>query len=129
MISIQFAKFLLAGGLAALVNFLSRILFSHWMAYVPAIIIAYCVGMLTAFILNRLFVFQPEINRLHKQAAWFIAVNIAALLQTLIISVVLAYYLLPHLNIHHNADTIAHGVGVIVPVISSYIGHKYLTFR
>lgn len=49
MIDQKFFKFLVAGGLAALVNFGSRILLNNFMPYAQAIIIAYCIGMLTAF--------------------------------------------------------------------------------
>ena len=55
----QFILFLFAGGLAAAVNFGSRIALSHWMDYVPSIIIAYLLGMMSAFMLNKLFVSLP----------------------------------------------------------------------
>jgi hypothetical protein len=41
----QFAVFLLTGGLAALVNFGSRIVYSHWMGYSAAILVAYLTGI------------------------------------------------------------------------------------
>ncbi len=40
----RFVKFLFAGGIAAVANFGSRIGLSHWIAYVPAIIVAYVIG-------------------------------------------------------------------------------------
>ena len=49
----EFARFIIVGGIAALVNFLSRIVFSEWMTFPVAIIVAYLVGMLTAYILSR----------------------------------------------------------------------------
>ncbi len=128
MKSVQFLKFLVAGGTAALANFASRICLSHWMPYVPAIVVAYLVGMLTAFALNRAFVFRSAASPLHHQAWWFTVVNLAAVAQTAVISVLLARYVLPPLGIGQ-AETIAHAVGVAVPVATSYIGHKHLTFR
>ncbi len=125
----QFLKFLVAGGLAALANFSSRIAFSHWMRYIPAIILAYLVGMATAFLLNRLFVFTGAGNSLRNQAGWFTLVNLAAVAQTLAISLLLVDYLLPTIGIKTHVETIAHGVGVLVPVVTSYLGHKHLTFR
>lgn len=124
----QFLKFLLAGSTAALANFGSRIYLSHWMPYVPAIVIAYLIGMLTAFALNRAFVFRSADNPLHHQAWWFTLVNVAAVLQTAVISVVLARYVLPPLGIGHE-ETAAHAIGVAVPVVTSYLGHKHLTFK
>src|SRR5690242_6547422 len=98
MISRQFVKFVVAGGIAAAVNFGSRIVLSLWMPYVPAIVVAYCIGMLTAFIINKLFVFQEGGGKLHHQASWFVAVNLAAVLQTVVISVLFADYLLPYMG-------------------------------
>ncbi|KLB61139.1 membrane protein, partial [Xanthomonas euvesicatoria] len=34
----------------------------------------------------------------------------------------------PYLAIDFHAETLAHGIGVAVPVVTSYIGHKYLSF-
>ncbi|OQP37065.1 GtrA family protein [Xanthomonas euvesicatoria] len=128
MVSRQFALFLIAGGTAAVVNFGSRILLSHWLNYVPAIIIAYCLGMVTAFSLNKLFVFERSDKQLYKQIIWFVLVNIAAVIQTLLISLALARIIFPYLAIDFHAETLAHGIGVAVPVVTSYIGHKYLSF-
>ena len=129
MISVQFVKFVVAGGVAAVVNFGSRILLSRWMAYVPAIVVAYCIGMLTAFIINKLFVFQESEGKLHHQVSWFVAVNVAAVLQTVVISVALAEYLLTYLGMSWHREAVAHAFGLAVPVFTSYVGHKYLTFR
>jgi len=125
----KFAKFLVAGGVAAIANFGSRIVLSYWLPYVTSIIIAFCIGLTSAFVLNRAFVFVNASNTLRNQAWWFTMVNLAALAQTLIISVLLADYLLPAVGIRVYSRTIAHGIGVLVPVVTSYIGHQRLTFR
>ncbi|MFC5582591.1 GtrA family protein [Rhodanobacter terrae] len=129
MMSRQFIKFLVTGGVAAIANFGSRIVLSHWMPYVPSIIIAFCIGLISAFVLNRAFVFVNASNTLRNQAWWFTIVNLAALVQTLVISVALGKYALPALGIDAHAETIAHGVGVLVPVVTSYFGHKQFSFR
>lgn len=129
MISRQFLLFLVAGGLAAGVNFGSRIVFSLVMPYVPAIVLAYCVGMVTAFALNRRFVFTDAGGSLRRQGAWFAVVNIAAVLQTIVVSLLLRDWVLPAMGVDFHPETIAHAVGVIVPVFVSYVGHKKLTFR
>lgn len=125
----QFLKFLVAGGVAAVANFGSRIALSHWMPYIPAIVLAYLIGMVTAFVLNRLFVFEGAANSLRSQAGWFTLVNLAAVAQTLAISLLLADHLLPVMGFRAHVETIAHGVGVLVPVATSYLGHKHLSFR
>jgi putative flippase GtrA len=125
-----FARFLLAGGTAAAANFFSRIGFSLLVSYPVAIVLAFGVGIITAFLLNRLFVFDIS-NAQHsaaRQLWYFFLVNLLALAQTLIISLLLAKLL--HLaGLPCCAETIAHGVGILVPVFSSYWGHRRLTFR
>ena len=125
----QFVRFVLAGGIAAAANFGSRFVFSYWVNYELAIILAYLVGMVVAFTLMRGHVFNAKDKALFPQINKFIGVNILAVLQTLIISVLLARWGLPALGIADNAEAIAHFVGVLVPVITSYLGHKFLTFR
>lgn len=129
MIGKQFVYFVLTGGIAAAVNVGSRILLNCWMPYSAAIVVAYLFGMLTAFALNRLFVFRETVNPLHHQALWFTLVNIAAVLQTLVVSLLLAKIVFPRIGFHWHQETVAHAIGVGIPVISSFIGHKYLTFR
>lgn len=129
MVSRQFIMFLLVGGVAALANFLSRILYSQWLDFTPAIVLAYITGMVTAFVLSRMFVFKESTRPLHHSAFYFILVNLFAVAQTWIVSLVLAFHVLPWLSIDVLRMEIAHAVGVIVPVFSSYVGHKYLSFR
>ncbi|MGO0999904.1 GtrA family protein [Lysobacter sp. CA196] len=129
MISRRFLAFVVAGGTAACVNFGSRILFSKLMPYVPAIVLAYIAGMITAFALNRLFVFTEANNEIKNQAFWFLLVNLAAVAQTVAISLAFARWVFPALTMNFHPEAIAHAIGVIVPVFTSYIGHKHFTFR
>lgn len=125
----QFFSFAIAGGIAAVANILSRILINHWLSYSASIWLAYLVGMITAFVLNRLFVFNEAGNRLHQQIFWFTAVNLIAVLQTWIVSLLLADHLFPWMGFDWHVETVAHAIGVAAPIITSYFGHKYITFR
>ncbi|HEX6590872.1 MAG TPA: GtrA family protein [Moraxellaceae bacterium] len=127
-LSRQFITFLVTGSIAAAVNFGSRIVFNQWMSYSSAIILAYLVGMLTAFLLARAFVFKHSTQQLHRSAFFFVVVNLIAVLQTWLVSMVLAYYLLPAFGLRHFLPEIAHAVGVVVPVFTSYLGHKHWSF-
>lgn len=122
-------RFLLAGGAAALVNFGSRLLLSNFLPYAVAIVLAYGCGMATAFLLNRRFVFRGSSNRLHQQVAWFVAVNALALLQTLAVSLLLADVVWPWIGFTWHAAEVAHAAGIVVPIFTSYLGHKKWTFR
>lgn len=125
----RFLKFLLVSGVAAAANIGSRIVFNLWMGYVPAILLAFCIGLSTAFVLNRQFVFRETVNPLHHQVLWFIVVNLAAVLQTLVVSLTLARWLFPTIGFHWHLETVAHAIGVGVPVVTSFIGHKHLSFK
>jgi putative flippase GtrA len=124
----RFFAFLVASGTAAACNVGARYVLDIWLPYLTSIIIAYLIGMTVAFFLNRAFVFQDRHGSRARQAMWFLAVNVLAIMQTAIISLVLARWLLPALSIPH-ADTVAHMIGVAAPAITSFIAHNLLTFR
>ena len=128
-LSRQFLLFVITGGIAALVNFLSRIVYSHWVNYSIAILIAYVTGMITAFVLARLLVFTDTRQRLHKSAVLFTIVNLFAVAQVWIISMSLALYVLPGIGLRNHVEEIAHAIGVAFPVFTSYLGHKHWSFR
>lgn len=123
------ARFLFAGGFAAAVNFASRFVLSTWLPYAIAIVVAYVIGMATAFALNRRYVFRAATTSLPRQLAWFVAINALALAQTLAVSLLLAGFVLPRLGLRAHAEAIAHAIGIAVPIVTSYLGHKHWTFR
>ena len=125
----QFGAFLLTGGVAAMVNFGSRILYSRAVDFSSAVLLAFLSGMVTAFVLARTFVFADSRQSLGRSGMFFVLVNLVALLQTWTISLGLAHYLFPALGVSHFAEEMAHAVGIAVPVVTSYLGHKYWSFR
>jgi putative flippase GtrA len=125
----QFLGFLLTGGFAAAVNFGSRILYNKAMSFSAAVVCAYITGMITAFVLNKLFVFRESRQAVHHAAGYFVLVNLVAVAQTWAISMLLLHWVLPWLGVNAYAREIAHAVGVVVPVFTSYLGHKHLSFR
>ncbi|CAM2161131.1 GtrA family protein [Paraburkholderia tropica] len=128
-VSKKFLMFLLTGGFAAAVNWGSRILYNHWMPYSAAIVVAYITGMITAFVLAKLFVFTESTQSTHRSAFFFTLVNLVAVVQTWAVSVGLAYYVFPKMGMNWHDRDVAHLVGVIVPVFTSYIGHKKFSFK
>ncbi|CAB3666394.1 membrane protein [Achromobacter piechaudii] len=125
----QFTLFVVTGGIAAAANFGSRIIFSRWMDFSSAVILAYITGMVVAFLLAKAFVFRESTQSTKKSILFFIAVNVFAVLQTWLISMGLAVYVLPALGIEIFVHEIAHATGIVVPVFSSYLGHKHFSFR
>lgn len=128
-VSKNFLMFLLTGGFAAAVNWGSRIVYNRWMPYSAAIVVAYITGMITAFVLAKMFVFTQSKQSTHRSAFFFTLVNLVAVVQTWAVSVGLAYYVFPKVGMTWHQRDIAHLVGVVVPVFTSYIGHKKFSFR
>ena len=125
----EFILFLITGGLAALINIASRIGFSTVVRFELAVLLAYGVGMITAYLLARRFVFVDSRTSVRRSFAAFALVSLFAVLQTWLVSMGLRNWLLPLLGIVFFRDLLAHGIGVAVPVVSSYFGHKHISFK
>ena len=126
----EFILFLLFSGLAAIVNFLSRIVFSFWLEYTIAIVLAYICGMITAFVLNKFFVFNKRAaDNTPRQAVFFVVVNILAVAQTLLFSLLFRNVIFPEVGFVFYPEEVAHLIGVGIPVFTSFLGHKYFSFK
>ncbi len=124
----RFTRFLITGGVAAGVNVVSRYFLSMTMDYRWAVIVAYMFGMTTAWVLSRLFVFAETGRSRAAEYARFGLVNVVAAAQVWVVSVGLAEYAFPELGFGWHPEEVAHVIGVIVPVFTSYLGHKHFSF-
>ena len=124
----QFARFVVAGGVAAAVNIAARLVLSQVISFEIAVVFAYLVGMATAFVLTRELVFSRSRRSVRSEAFRFAVVNAVALMQVWIVSVALAEWLFPKLGLVWHSELIAHLIGVLSPVALSYVGHKRFTF-
>ena len=115
----EFISFIICGGIAALVNMGTRWLLNHIFSYAVSICISYLLGMLTAFFLFKIWVFGATQS----------SKALRALFQTLLISIGLTDYVFPFMQFHFYPEDCAHIIGVLFPVFTSFIGHKYLTFK
>jgi putative flippase GtrA len=127
--SSQFSKFLLSGGLAACANLLSRFLFSQFMPYLPAIVLAFIVGLATGFLLMRAFVFSTGVAPPGQQASYFVLVNLVGLVITVVVSIAVSKLAALVLADAQVSEAIGHFAGVTAPVLLSFYAHKNLTFR
>ena len=124
----RFILFLGAGSAAALVNIASRVVLNWAMPYEVAIVVAYLIGMTTAYLLNRYFVFAASGRGVTSEYLRFTLVNLAAVAQVWIVSVGLARLVFPAIGFAWHAELVAHVIGVAVPVLTSYLGHKHFSF-
>ena len=125
----EFIGFLIAGGIAAIVNFLSRIFYNQYCSFSWAVIFAHLTGMVTAFILAKVFVFKSSTQSVKHSAIIFTLVNLVAASQTWLISMGLNYYLLPMLGFANGIAEISSAIGIAFPVFTSYLGHKHWSFK
>lgn len=124
----RFASFIVTGGLAALANLVTRWLLSHVMPYALAVTLAYLVGMTTAYMLARAYVFKSTSNEVGGEFLRFAIVNAVSFLVVLAVSVGLAEWLLPAIGWRWHREDVAHLVGVMSPILLSYYAHKHFSF-
>ncbi|PWY57012.1 hypothetical protein DGG96_01215 [Legionella qingyii] len=125
----QFITFIVAGAIAVTVNFCSRIFYSYEFSFSLSIILAYITGMIASFILGKLFVFKNSQQTFLRSILFFILINLIGMLQTWLVSLFLAYHILPALGIKSFTLEIAHAIGLVFPTFTTYLGHKFFTFR
>jgi putative flippase GtrA len=128
-LSPQFGRFLLAGGMAAIVNWLSRFVFNLVMSYGAAIVAAYAIGMAVAFVLNKRYVFPYSERPVAAEMSFFVLFNLAAFPVVWVIAYVLGEQLLPALLPRQLALALGHGCAVAVPALVNFVLHKSITFR
>lgn len=128
IIASSFLRFAVSGGIAALVNIVARIALSRVMGYDAAIVVAYLIGMTTAYILMLLFVFRASGSSMTSEYLRFGVVNMVALLQVWLVSAGLADWIFPRLGFVWHSHAVAHVIGVASPIVTSYFGHKSFTF-
>lgn len=122
-------RFVIVGAFCALVNILARVVFDLVTSFQIAVLLAFGVALTTAFTLNRSYVFAPSGRGLLGEYGRFALINVVALGQVWIISVGLARVVFPALGYVWYPELVAHSIGVVSPVVTSYFAHKHFSFR
>jgi putative flippase GtrA len=125
----RFARFLFVGVAAAAVNIVSRVLISYFVRFEYAVALAFPVALTFAFVMSRTFVFERSRRAVWDEYLRFLLVNLAALVHVRLVSVGMAWWLLPAIGWTFHAELVAHTVAVGSPVLTSYYAHKLFTFR
>ena len=87
------------------------------------------VGLTVGFVMMRGYVFNARDKPVGRQVAIYGAVNFLALLQTLLVSMESVRLVLPFVGTISRAEALAHLAGVLVPIVTSYFGHRMATFK
>lgn len=124
----RFVRFLFAAGASVPVNLVARIVFQRWVDFGIAVLLAHVVGMLTAYVLTRLFVFERSGRSTRSELSRFAIVNVASAAVTWAVSVTLAQALFPSIGFRWHPELIAHVTGLAVSSITSFVGHRHFSF-
>jgi energy-coupling factor transport system substrate-specific component len=127
--SAQFGRFLLVGGAAVLIHWLSRFLFNWFVPFGWAIVLAYCVGLAVGYVLNKIYVFPYSDRPVNVEIFLFIVVNLAAFPLVWVVAYVLGEWVLPRWFGREVALAVGHGLAIGFPVFLNFALHKFITFR
>jgi energy-coupling factor transport system substrate-specific component len=122
-------RFLLAGGFAAGLSWVSRFLFSTVMPFPSAIAAATATGMVVGFLIYRSFVFPGSKRSLAAQLAGFLFVNLIGAVVTILAAVCVLTMIPAPLGLSTTAAAAAHAIGIGLGAVANYFGHKTITFR
>ena len=125
----EFLYFIFTGGIAALVNIITRFIFSFFLNFTLSILSSYLIAMLLSYCLAKRFVFKKSKKPITTSFAIFSLINLLAICQTLLISLIFREYLSGKIVNINYINFISHTLGVFTPVFTSFLGHKYFSFK
>jgi putative flippase GtrA len=125
----QFFLFILAGGAAAAIHWSSRIWLNQYVDFRMALVCAYVIGIASAYVLNKRFVFTQSGRDVRSEVRWFVLFNVAAFPLVWWASVLLAEQVMPSLGILWHPREIAHAIAISLPLVLNFYLHKFITFR
>ena len=124
----QFMRFVIAAGMSVPVNLGTRVLFSLVLPYEVALVLSHLCGMLTAFVLTKLFVFARSGRSNQSELSRFALVNVVSVAQTWIVAVGLVRIVFPWLGFHAAPELLAHAIGLAIASATSFYGHRHFSF-
>jgi putative flippase GtrA len=125
---LRFSMFVVSSSLSVPVNLTSRVLFSLVTPFEVAVVLSQFCGMVTAYTLAKLFVFEPSGRSIRSEFARFTLVNMVSLVLTWIVAIGLVRVVWPMLDMTFYPEVTGHFIGLATSAITSYVGHKRLSF-
>jgi putative flippase GtrA len=122
-------RFLVAGGLAALLNWLARFPLDLMMPFEASVVLAMAIGMVCGFLLYRAWVFPGSDRPLIVQVRDFVLVNLIGQAVMVAVSIVLRWILLAASLREIVAPAVAHAAGISIGAAANFLGHRHITFR
>ena len=120
---VRLIKFNIVGLMNTTIDFIVFYLLTSFVSFsvVPAQIVAYSMGVVNSYFMNRFWTFNVKVNHNKKQFLLFIMVNIVALS----LSTLLIYFLAKVIE----QVMIAKVLVTLVVMIINYWGQKYIIFN
>ncbi len=122
------ARFLVAGAVAALVNWLARFPVEIVLPFAAAVVVATGVGMACGFVLYRGWVFPGSDRPLAAQVRDFVLVNLLGQATMLGLAVLTRELLVSGGLGPVMAGASAHAFGIAAGAVVNYLGHRHVTF-
>jgi putative flippase GtrA len=121
-------RFLIAGGIAALVNWLVRFPIELIVPFFAALLLATCIGMTCGFLLYRAWVFPGSSRPLRAQIRDFVLVNLTGQATMLGVAALARQLLILAQTETVVAGATAHALGIALGAVVNYLGHRHVTF-
>jgi 4-hydroxybenzoate polyprenyltransferase/putative flippase GtrA len=124
----KFVRFVLTGGTSAVFNWSTARLVSPYVGLGAAVAIGYLIGVTTAYLLARRFVFTQSGRTARIEFIRFCLVNVVSFGIVWVVTIVLARRVFPAIGFSWRPEAIAHAIGIMSPTIPSYLMHRHFTF-
>ena len=126
----EFIRFFITGVLATICNLAMVWLTRHFVAYKWALFFGLMAGFTVSFVFGKLFAFRSASwRRAHGELARFLIVYLFGASLYWGISMVVGQRLLPMWMPRSLAELAGAFVGASVMVVTSYLGHRFFTYR
>ena len=122
LISPEFLKFAIVGGVSALIEYSLYLAFKLWMDYLVANIVAFAFTNIVTYILSKIYVFgSSSANKVMEAALFFLC-----LLGALLISQFTLWVLVDYAGMD---DRIAKGIAMSIAIVWNFFSRKYIVFK
>ena len=123
----QFIYFLIAGGLSALLNFLTRLILRPYFDIILSAAFSYTAALICAFFLYRKFVFPYSNVPMNIQGKKFLLIQIACMpIVILIFSLMAGFFTSIGFGIY--SEPLAHAISIGMPALITFLLYKLIVF-
>lgn len=126
---VQFSRFVLAAATSVPINIATRVALSRYVPFEISVLLSHAVGMLIAYTLSRIFVFERSGYSTGHELGRFAMVNVISATLTWLVSVGLLRYVFPTFDGHVKYELLAHVIGLGLASVISFLGHSHYSFR